>query len=207
MRKMKWVNDKSNWVKLATQDILAALGKRDTPGLQLVNLDSRYIVQRTDDRNTNTNANTNSNTNSNTNTNTNTNQVWSMGRWKLIWAEFLSQMVGILSLWGSRGPRGGEDDDDQVYDDHGDNNDDYNGDPLYRVWWVHEQVILTLMTLTISGGWGSRCELHGWRNNSTFGRTLFVIRFDRMIILVILITLMITSMNTLTTLMIILMFI
>ena len=32
---------------IATQDILAALGKKDSPGLQLANLDSRYLVQRT----------------------------------------------------------------------------------------------------------------------------------------------------------------
>ena len=55
--------------KIKTQDILAALGKRDTSGLQLANLDSRYIVERTDDTNTITNTNTKSNTNKNENTN------------------------------------------------------------------------------------------------------------------------------------------
>ena len=37
-----------------------------------------------------------------------------MGRRKLVRAELLPKMVGILPLWGSRSPRGGDDEDNYM---------------------------------------------------------------------------------------------
>ena len=60
--------------------------------------------------------------------------------------ELLSQMVGIFSVWGFRGPRGGGDDDnhqhddDHHHDDHDKNGHDHDNHDDDNFRWVRFQV-------------------------------------------------------------------